>query len=132
LEDALSGPGSEIWFLNRGLVILRPREPFVTWVREEDPAEDPLDDDTVRAFTAAYLIPQFESDEDSREWIRHNATSLFEFTLNEWYTDESMWPKARNWITFQEWFRIEFIDLVWDLVDEPLTSDPEAPEHQLD
>lgn len=84
-----------------------------------------------RSHTSAYLIPQVDSDEDSWAWIRANRDALFELTLNEWYTDESMWPSDRSWESFQDWFHIEFVDLVWDLVAETLTSDPEAPEHQL-
>lgn len=84
-----------------------------------------------RSHTSAYLIPQLDSDEDSWAWIRANRDALFELTLNEWYTDESMWPSDRSWESFQDWFHIEFVDLVWDLVAETLTSDPEAPEHQL-
>ena len=52
--------------------------------------------------------------------------------LSEWDTDEAAWPAVRDWAMLSEWFQFEFVDLVWDLVDEPLTSDPEAPEHQMD
>jgi hypothetical protein len=123
---------SEIWFVNRGLVVLRPKEPFLAWVREADPSDSPLDDDAVESRPIAYLIPQLDGDDESWDWVRMNCGFLFEFACNEWYTTESLWPARRDWAAFQEWFGIEFIELVWDLVDEPLTSDPEAPEHQLD
>ena len=83
------GRGKEIWFLNRGLVILRPRQPFVDWVREADPG-DPVPEEVVRESVSAFLIPDFDMTADSHAWIRENFELLFEIQLNEWYTDPAM------------------------------------------
>jgi hypothetical protein len=119
---------SHIWFLNRGLVVLRPKEPFIQWVSDiagDAPPAEELDQ------ASTYLIPEFESEDESWEWIQGNATLLFELALEEWDVDEAEWPEDRGWVALSEWFEIEFVEIVWDLVDEPLTSNPEAPEHQL-
>ena len=121
----------EVWFINRGLVILRPKEPFVKWVQASDPKESVVDAEFVRSHVNGYLIPELDGADESWEWIRHNARDLFEFALSEWYSDESLWPKRRTWTSLQEWFDVEFIEVVWDMVDAVLTSDPNDPEHQL-
>jgi len=117
------GRGKEIWFLNRGLVILRPRQPFVDWVREADPG-DPVPEEVVRESVSAFLIPDFDMTADSHAWIRENFELLFEIQLNEWYTDPAMWPSERDWETYREWFDVELIEVAWDLIDAPLSSDP--------
>ena len=45
---------------------------------------------------------------------------FFEHSLNEWFTDETMWPKNRTRKMFHEWFDIEFHSMVWDMEEEPL------------
>jgi hypothetical protein len=114
--------GGEIWFLNRGLVILRPKQPFVDWVREVDPGT-PTEEDEVRESAEAFLIPQFDMTPDSHVWIRENFEMMFEIQLDSWYTDPEMWPSQRDWDTFTRWFEIELIEVAWDLVDAPLSSD---------
>ena len=126
----MDNSGSQIWFLNRGLVILRPKEPFIQWMLQSDPGNSPPRDELTQSST--YLIPEFQSEQESWDWIQANSSLLFEIALNEWDGDESTWPTVRDWVTLNEWFQVEFVDLVWDLVDEPLTSDPEAPEHLMD
>jgi hypothetical protein len=121
----------EVWFINRGLVILRPKEPFVQWVQASDLGESAVDAEFVRSHVNGYLIPELDGEQESWDWIRRNARELFEFELSEWYTDESLWPKRRTWTSLQEWFDVEFIEMVWDMVDTVLTSDPTDPEHQL-
>jgi hypothetical protein len=115
----------EIWFVNRGLLVLRPKEPFIDWVRGLDP-EHPPGASLIRAVTGAYLIPEFDGEEDAWEWIQANASDLLEIQLHEWYADESLWPPRRGWNLLRQWFELEYIELAWDLVDDELRSDPPA------
>lgn len=116
--------GREIWYLNRHLVVLRPRRPFIDWVRDHDPG-DPLPDDEVAQAREAFLMPPFDLLEDSWAWIEENATLLFEMALDGWYTDPEMWPRRRDFDGLREWFDVEVIDVLWDMVDAPLSSDPD-------
>jgi hypothetical protein len=121
------GSDKEIWFLNRGVLILRPKDLFVEWVQDADPVVDSRVDATfVRKGTAVCLIPEFDGEEEAWSWIRDNADMLFEHQLNEWYTDPGLWPSKRGWTVFKEWFDLEYVEIAWDLVDAPLSSD--APE----
>ncbi|HET7274149.1 MAG TPA: hypothetical protein VFI91_03170 [Longimicrobiaceae bacterium] len=115
----------EIWFLNRGLVLLRPKQPFVDWVRDSDPGT-PVSDEVVWKEMEAFLIPQFDMTRDYYTWIRKNFDLMFEIALDSWYTEPSLWPEQRDWETFNRWFDVELVEMAWDLADEPLTS--EAPQ----
>ena len=117
----------EIWFLNRGLVLLRPKQLFVDWVRDSDPGT-PVSEEVAWKAIEAFLIPQFDRTPDSHTWTHDNFELMFEIALDSWFTDPSLWPEPRDWETFNRWFNVELVDMAWDLVDEPLTS--EAPQVQ--
>ncbi|MEX2608937.1 MAG: hypothetical protein WEA24_03260 [Gemmatimonadota bacterium] len=119
----LDGHDDEVWFLNRNLVTVRPRQPFVDWVRKQDP-DDLMPEDEIRNSPGAYLIPDFEVPGECERWVRQHFPTLFEMQLNEWYMNPSMWPRDRSWERFNEWFEWEVIEIVWDLVDGPLSSEP--------
>jgi hypothetical protein len=115
----------EVWFLNRGVLILRPKKPFVSWVQEADPvSERQVDAAFVRENTGVYLIPEFESSDEAWSWIEENAAEIFTHQLNEWYTDPGLWPTQRDWKALNEWFELEYVEIAWDFVDAPLSSDP--------
>jgi hypothetical protein len=115
---------AEIWFINRGYVLLRPKEPFVQWVQSTDPRSGKIAGDVIRNSLTGYLIPEFEFEEDSWHWIRQNCAMLFELKLQDWYIDETVWPADRSWPVFTAWFEVEFVDVTWDLVDDVLSSEP--------
>lgn len=117
--------GGEIWFLNRGLVLVRPKQPFVDWVRDADPGPGtPVSEDVAREAVEAFLIPQFDMTPDSHAWVRENFDLMFEIALDSWYTDPELWPQNRDWKTFNRWFDVELIKVAWDLVNQPLSSEP--------
>jgi hypothetical protein len=116
--------GRPIWFLNRGVLVVRPRQPFVDWVCsfEDGDAVDPED---AWASVNSFLVPEFDDPDETFEWIQGNVDTVFDIMLNDWITEPGDWPADRGWTTFEEWFEFEYVDLAWDLVDEPLSS--EAP-----
>jgi hypothetical protein len=122
-DSARNGSGTEIWFLNRRVVVVRARQPFEEWAKGVDEsAEDAYD--SKEGWTNAYLIPDFEDEEESWKWLEENCDTIFEIELNSWFMDPKAWPEDRRWEVFREWFEVELIELAWDLVDEPLSSEP--------
>jgi hypothetical protein len=115
----------EIGYANRSLLLLRPRPAMINWVQGCDP-ESPVSDEEVARATEAILIPAFEVVADAWGWLHENADALFEVALGSWYGDRGLWPRRRDWATLQEWFDLEIVDVVWDVVDAPLTSDLDA------
>lgn len=118
--------GREIWLLNRDLLVVRPREPFLKWARSV--FEDvPVDADEDVGWTDSFLMPEFETEEEFLSWLRHNCDLIFEMMVSAWAGPPELWPEDRNWEAFQRWFEFERIETTWDLVDAPLSSDPPTP-----
>lgn len=113
--------------LNRGVVILHYRQPFLDWLKSTDP--EPLERLTLEEMEHdgdAFLIPGYESresvddEEDAIKWVEKRWRVFFEHCLNDWLQDESLWPKKRSLKMFREWFSIEYRSMVWDMANEPL------------
>ena len=106
--------------INRTLVMLVPRQPFLDWLNDADPTEEPLTAEDLRDDCNVFLIPQFNDAVDSMKWIDKRWSMLFEHMLLEWVVDETMWPENRTLEMFREWFDIESHTMVWDLAGESL------------
>jgi hypothetical protein len=50
---------------------------------------------------------------------------IFDLELDAWHTDRAGWPADRSWKVFKAWFDFEMVEITWDLIDEPLSSDPD-------
>jgi hypothetical protein len=112
--------------LNRAVLILRYKQPFVDWINAADPnptheitLADANDDST------AYLV-EVEDEEEFEEWFKLNGLILFEEELNGWYTDPELWPQDRSAQLFKQWCTFELHTLVYDTGGPPLFDD-EAP-----
>ena len=110
--------------INRDLVIVRFKQPFVDWVNEADP--NPQDDymsfEEVNEDPPAFLIPEYAS-EEFEEWLQEYYPPIFEEALEQWYADPSLWPQDRTWKLFKAWCDVEVHSMIIDLVDGPLEDD---------
>src|SRR6266581_3566731 len=111
--------------LNRGVVIVRPKQPYLNWAAGLDDSglmPDPNDEQTV------YLIPSYDDDEEEAwEILWEMYPAIFENELYGWHTDEAAWPKGRDFGMFKEWFEIEVHSVVEDLCEyEVADEDDEA------
>lgn len=100
--------------LNRGVVIVRPKQAYLDWAAGLDDSgvvPDPNDEQTV------YLIPSYKNDEQAWEILEEVYPTIFENELSGWHTDESAWPPKRGFAMFREWFRVELHSVVEDLCD---------------
>ncbi len=52
-----------------------------------------------------------------------NYEALFESELEEWYTDEKLWPKKRDIKLFHEWFEVECHTVIIDTIEGPIEDD---------
>lgn len=64
--------------INRGLIVVKPKQPFLDWLHSLDLDDSELQLETLRADTNAYLIPEWESDEEQAEIILQCADFVFE------------------------------------------------------
>lgn len=106
--------------LNRAVLIVRPKQPFLDWAAELD--ESGLVPD-VQGEQTVYLIPQFDSDDEARQVLESVFSEVFERELFGWHTDEAAWPRKRTLALFREWFTVELHSVVEDLCDDELADD---------
>jgi hypothetical protein len=106
--------------INRSLIIVKPKQPFLDWVRSIEPDND-TDMEDITDDPTAYLIPELGIEADEEDVIEWCADFIFEYELSSWYTEEDLWPVGRDVPMFREWFEVKFHSLVNDVVgDVPL------------
>lgn len=118
--------------VNRGIVILRCRQPFLDWLMEADPKPDKsLTLAEVHKDNEGFLVPgksSIQGYDDAVRWVEKRWRMFFEHMLMDWITDEDLWPKKRTLKMFREWFEIIYSEMAWDLADEPLEIEDWAEE----
>lgn len=113
--------------LNRGVVMLRYRQPFLDWLNSIDPAQNNLTLEGMNNMDGeVFLIPDnstepIEACEDYVQWVEMRWRIFFEHMLGYWLADEALWPKKLTLKMFREWFTIEYRSMVWDMGHEPLS-----------
>jgi hypothetical protein len=111
--------------INRTAISITGAQPYIDWTHQHDAAADRGMLTVARAqpYGTAYLLPEFELEEDVQEWVEENAPWLFEFQLSAWTDDETAWPQPRDLKTFREWFRIDVISVVVDVADDEIEGE---------
>jgi hypothetical protein len=111
--------------VNRGIVILLPKQPVLDWIMRVDPNPPDITLVELRSEPDSFLISQrgIETEQDAVRWVHRRWKMFFELFLFDWYTEESWWPQQRSLKMFKEWFDIQYSSLVWDLANEPLAHD---------
>jgi hypothetical protein len=106
--------------IDRNAIIVKPKQPFFDWLNQIFQDENPimtLDENNI------YLIREMDSNEQILQWIKKNFDHIFLNELNNWYTDENVWPQKRTYKIFAEWFDIEINSMIVDLEDFPVTKE---------
>jgi hypothetical protein len=111
--------------VNRTAVTIVGVEPYVDWARARDADfnKNALTVARTKAYGSAFLLPEFDLEEELQEWVEENFTWLFEFQLSAWTEDESAWPAVRDLKTFREWFRVDIHSVVVDVVDDDIDGE---------
>jgi hypothetical protein len=104
--------------INRSLMVVKAKQPFLDWVRSVDDAAENLELKDVQDDSSAYLVPECETFEEQMAVVLWCWDVVFEEELYSWFTDEDMWPIERSPEMFIDWFDIEFHSMVSDLVDD--------------
>src|SRR6266498_4964215 len=86
--------------LNRAVLIVRPKQPFLDWaVQLDDSGLVP----NVEGEQTVYLVPEFDDDDGAQKVLKRVFGEVFERELFGWHTDESAWPRKRTLAMFREW-----------------------------
>jgi hypothetical protein len=106
--------------LNRGVLIVRPKQPYIDWAAGLDDSGLVPDRDGEQT---VYLVPSFEDDDEAWEIVEDVYAEVFERELEGWHTEESAWPPNRTFAMFKEWFDIELHSVVKDLGADEIEND---------
>src|SRR5262245_17039417 len=111
--------------VNRTAISVVGAQPYIDWTRTHDAAANRgmLTVERARPYGTAYLLPEFELEEDVQDWVEQNAPWIFEFQLSAWTDDESAWPQTRDLKTFREWFRIDIHSVVVDVAEDDIEGE---------
>lgn len=108
--------------LNRSAIILTPKQPYIDWANSfEDGPRFELKDEHDEL--PVFLGPDMDTTEEVEAFVNKNFDFFFEYELEGWCTDESLWPKRRTRGMFREWFSVRIHTMVEDVVDAPLELD---------
>ncbi len=106
--------------LNRSVITIKAKQPFLDWLRTLPDPKDKITLEEIDFDNTAYLLPEYEMNGQREEILAHYFDMVFEDQLKDWSRDSTDWPKKRDFSTFKKWFEVEFHSLVIDLVDLPL------------
>jgi hypothetical protein len=111
--------------INRTAVTIIGAKPYQDWTLQNDAVfnRGAVTVARPRMYGSAFLLPEFELEEEVQEWVEENATWLFEFQLSAWTDDEATWPPERDLKTFREWFRIDVHNVVVDVADTDIEGE---------
>jgi len=109
--------------VNRMVVLIRPKEPYLAWARALDDNGPSIDEMPPAELTSTFLI---EEHDHSEQALMKYWQQFFEEMLTSWSTASEEWPSPRTDSMFREWFDIEIQDLVFDLASGPLLREPES------
>ena len=97
--------------IDRSAVVVKLKQPFIDWANSfEGPRFEECSD-----WFNVYLLPDCESEEDEKRFLRKYFTKIFEGELTSWNLDKSTWPNIRDFKIFETWFEVSFHSLVFDL-----------------
>ena len=107
--------------INRQVAVIKPKGPYVQWINSLPGTDDPVSIDELQNDCTVILLPHFDTDKESINFLKKNFRSIFEYELFEWHRDEEDWPKNISFKLFQEWFEIELHSEVIDFGKGPIT-----------
>ena len=97
--------------VKRTALILKPKQPFLDWLLSVEPGEDFRDE---LKEGDVYLLPYYEEISQMQNWLKRNFDTIFTDQMNNWYTDEALWPENRTMKMFMEWFEYSLSTMVLD------------------
>ena len=109
-----------MYTINRSLVIIRPKQPFIDWANQLPDAEWVSTLDDFKTDCLVILTPEYESDEEAVGYINEMYEDIFFEELCGWCTDESWWPHDRTKEMFWQWFEVELHSIVKDPHTDPI------------
>lgn len=111
--------------VNRTAATITGAKPYVDWTlkTDADTNKGALTVPRAKVYGSAFLLPEFELEEDVLEWVEEKADWLFEFQFDAWTEDRSTWPDTRDLNTFRQWFNVDIHSVVVDVADDEIEGE---------
>jgi hypothetical protein len=111
--------------INRTAVTITGAKPYVDWTltTDADANKGAITVARARTYGSAFLMPEFQLEEDIQEWVEDNAKWIFEFQLGAWTEDETTWPQTRDLKSFRQWFNVDIHSVVVDVADDEIEGE---------
>ena len=109
-------------FVNRWAILVKARQPYVDWANSLDDDGPTTTLEEARSNSTMYLVHEHEGaslHELIDEWYWE---ALFDLELVSWMRDTSTWPDNRSADMFYEWFEVELVTEVVNLVKGRIKS----------
>ncbi|MBI5789649.1 MAG: hypothetical protein HZA78_12425 [Candidatus Schekmanbacteria bacterium] len=106
--------------INRTVIIIKAKQPYVDWANSFDDGEPPMKLEEFQQDATAYLIPQFDYIEQSVKYIEKHYAEIFESELADWMTAPHLWPPKRTLKMFRKWFEVGICGMVIDMDKKPV------------
>ena len=94
-------------YLNRHILVVKPKQPFYDWANEISPKHQKMDKTMFRT----YLISE---DIHPKEWLKGNYKRIFDLECFEMTDFLEEVPRKVSFKMFQEWFAVEFSVSIYD------------------
>ena len=110
--------------INRDLFYITPKQALFDWYLKSFP-DDPVfsNEADFHDHASIYLIPEFEDSWEALQWMEKDWEQWFATLFELWCTDESLWPRDRNWKLLNDFFAITYQSLIFDTVRLPIRKD---------
>jgi hypothetical protein len=110
-----SEAANELVPLARMLVVVKPKQPYVDWLKKNGHTDDSLKE-IRRSDSISFLIPTVDWEiEEAEAFVEKYWTHFFAQMLSMWELNQNAWPKQRTQALFQQWFEVDTVDQVLDL-----------------
>lgn len=114
-----------LYQVDRSAVILKPTTLFLEWLNQAINKEGSAIELTLKQIQAncrVLLVEQKETPEEILSDINLRFKDLFELEIASWVESRELWPEKMDLQTFWNFFEIEVMDEVLDLMDEDLKN----------
>lgn len=109
--------------VNRGVAVIKPREPFLDWVNRNPDFSPPVTMEEVQQDCTVLLVPDLGSPEAVLDFVAPLKPGLLEMELEGWNRDSTAWPAERTSAQFDAWFTLEVHSMVWDTSADPIVKE---------
>jgi len=115
-ESSLSAENSQENYIDRMAIILKPKSPLIDWCKNLNSENTHIEDELKEV--SIYLIDDMI--DDPEKWLKKKFDVFFKMELEEWSLNKKEWPQKRTYTMFQQWFRVEISDAVYDMEKKPV------------